>query len=170
MALTRQQKKEIINDLREKIARQKTMVFVNFEGFKTEDLSELRKRLKESESQLQVFKKTLFKVALQKEGIELNINELQGQVAVVFGFKDKILPAKTVYNFFRRIGVPEILGGFFDNEFKESEEIINLAELPTREELLAQLTGTLSSSILNFTNILQGNIRNLVFVLGAIKK
>lgn len=170
MALTRQQKQEIIKDLREKISHQKIMVFVDFKSLKTRNLSELRKILKKNDCQVQILKKTLLQLALKEENVELDTKKLEGQVAVVFGFKNKILSAKAVYNFSLEFEALKILGGFFDNEFRDSEEIITLAKLPTREELLAGLIGTLSAPMSNFVNVLQGNIRDLVFVLSAIKK
>ena len=65
MALTRQQRKEIIDDLKDKISRQKTMVFVDFAGLKVKDLSGLRRKLKKSDSLFKVSKKNLLKVALK---------------------------------------------------------------------------------------------------------
>jgi len=170
MALTREQKKEIIKDLRDKISRQEVMIFTDFKGMKTKDLSELRAQLKDIGCTIQILKKTLLKVALKEEGVELDTDRLEGQVALVFGFDDKILPAKTVYNFFEKIGSPEILGGFFDNEFREQETVVALAKLPTRKELLARLVGSISAPLSGFVNVLQQNTRNLVFVLKAIKK
>jgi len=63
----------------------------------------------------------------------------------------------------------KILGGIFKNEFVEAEKIIELAKLPTREELLARLVGSISAPISNFINVLEANIKGLIYVLTKAK-
>jgi len=172
MPLTRQQKQEIINDLKEKISCQKAMVFVDFTGLKVKNLSDLRKKLRESNSLIKVSKKTLLKIALEDFNSSLvqKIGELKGELGIIFGFGDEILPAKTVYNFSLENKNLKVLGGFFEGKFIEKEVVIELAQIPTKEELLVRLVGSVSAPISNFINVLQGNIKGLVCVLSAIKK
>jgi len=63
----------------------------------------------------------------------------------------------------------KILGGFLENKFVEAEKIIELAKLPTREELLARLVGSISAPISNFINVLEANIKGLIYVLTKAK-
>ncbi len=172
MALTRQQKKEIIEDLKDKISRQKTMVFVDFTGLKVKDLSGLRKKLKKSDSLFRVSKKNLLKVALKDFNSSLvqKIEELKGELGVIFGFGDEILPAKITYNFAFKNENLKIMGGFFEGKFIEKEIVIELGQIPTREELLAKLVGSISAPISNFVYVLEGNIKGLICVLSAINK
>jgi len=169
MPLTRERKKEIVKGLRDKISRQEVMIFTDFKGMKSKDLSQLRAQLKDAGCSIQVLKKSLFKIALKEEGIDVDLDKMEGQMALVFGFEDKILPAKMVYNFFEKAGSPQILGGFFDNELREKETVIELAKLLSREELLAKFARTLMAPLSNFLNVLGQSTRNLVFVLEAIK-
>jgi len=172
MALTRQQKQEIINDLKDKISRQKTMVFVDFTGLKVKDISGLRKKLKKSDSLFKVSKKNLLKIALKDFSSSLvqKIEELEGELGVIFGFGDEILPAKIVYNLASKNENLKILGGFFEGKFIEKKIVIELGQIPTREELLAKLVGSISAPISNFVNVLEGNIKGLICVLSAINK
>lgn len=176
MALTKEQKKQTLDYLKEKIAEQKAMIFVSIEKVKVKNLSGLRKDLKQKNCEIKVAKKTLMKLAFKEKGIELDLNSLPGEVGLVFGYKDEVLPAKTVYNFIKGLGLaPEdgnlrILGGFLENKFQGSEEIITLAQLPSREELLAKLVGSISAPVANFVNVLQGNLKGLVVALNAISK
>jgi len=172
MALTKQQKQEIVNDLKEKIDDQKTMVFVDFTGLEVKDLFDLREKLKKKKSLLKVSKKTLLKVALKDFDPSLadRIKELNGELAVIFGFEDEVSPAKVVFNFSTGNDKLEILGGFFQGKYIDKDKVIELAKIPTEEELLARLVGSLSAPISNFANVLQGNIKGLVCVLSAIKK
>jgi large subunit ribosomal protein L10 len=169
MALTKEQKKNIVKELNENIANQKAMVFVSVKGLKASELFDLRNQLKESDCLISVIKKTLLSIAFKENKIEIDEESLAGQVALVFGFKDEITPAKISYQFSLKNENLEILGGFIENEFKTVEEIITLAKTPSKEELLARIIGSIKAPISGFANVLQGNIKGLVYVLTQIK-
>jgi len=172
MAKTKSQKQKIIEDLREKIQRQKAIVFVEISGLKAKEFFDLRKKLKKKNSQTSVVKKTLFKIALEElsKNLAEKLEELKGQVATIFGFGDEIMPAKIAYEFSLENKNLKILGGYLEKKFRGVEEIINLAQIPPEEELLGKLVGSFSAPILNFLNILEANLKGLIFVLSKIKK
>jgi len=169
MAKTKEEKEKILEELKEKISKQKVTIFVDFTGLKTKDIFDLRKKLKMVDSQLKVTKKTLAQIAFNKSGLKTEIKKLKGEIAFVFGLKDEISPAKTIWQFAETNPNLKILGGFLENKFVEAEKIIELAKLPTREELLARLVGSISAPISNFVNVLEANIKGLIFVLKQIK-
>ena len=169
MALTKAQKQKIIVDLKDKIAKQKAMVLIGITGLKVKDISDLRKKLKTEEGNLKVVKKTLIEKAFKENNLEFDKNKYKEEIALVFGFKDEILPAKTVYQFGLANEKLKILGGFLEGKFKEAEEIIALAQLPTKEGLLAKLVGSIASPISGLINVLQGNIKGLITVLARAK-
>ncbi|PIV45190.1 MAG: 50S ribosomal protein L10, partial [Candidatus Nealsonbacteria bacterium CG02_land_8_20_14_3_00_37_10] len=156
MALTKAQKQKIIADLKDKIAKQKAMVLIGITGLKVKDISDLRKKLKTEEGNLKVVKKTLIEKAFKENNLEFDKNKYKEEIALVLGFKDEILPAKTVYQFGLANEKLKILGGFLEGKFKEAEEIIALAQLPTKEGLLAKLVGSIASPISGLINVLQG--------------
>jgi len=184
MALTKTQKQRILTDLEGKIAKQKVVIFTDFTGLKVKDLSSLRRKLKLANSELKVAKKTLMGIAFRKAKIEfeelrsslasakasaMEIKKLPGEIALVFGYKDEISPAKIVYQFSQENPNLKILGGFFENKFREIEDIITLAQLPTREELLARLVGSIQAPVSNFIRTLEANIKGLINVLAKAK-
>ena len=169
MALTKEQKQKIISELKEKISRQKAIVFADFTGIGVKELSRLRKEMKEKECEFKVAKKTLLKIAFKDKGIELP-GELEGEIGLGFGFKDQILPFKILNKFSKETGTLKILGGLIEKEWIEKERTITLAELPTKEELLTRVVRGISAPISGLVNVLEGNLRGLVFVLSAIKK
>src|SRR3989344_2701935 len=131
MPQTKEQKKKVLEDLKEKLTRQKTMVFADFSGIKVKDLSDLRKKLKTVSSELKVAKKTLIALALKEQNpkISQKIKALAGEMALVFGYQDELAPAKTVWQFSQ--GSPEIkiLGGALESQkgiFLSAEQIIEL--------------------------------------------
>ena len=169
MPLTKEQKQNIVKDLKESIDKQKSMVFVSIQGLKAAELLELRNKLKELNCKISVAKKTLMDIAFKESKIEIDTSKLEGQVALVFGFKDEVLPAKTSYEFSKKNENLKILGGFLEDKFREVNEIVTLAKIPSREELLAKVVGSISAPVYGLANVLQGNIRNFVQVLSKIK-
>jgi large subunit ribosomal protein L10 len=172
MPITKKQKEEIISDLKEKIKKQKTIIFIDFKGLKVKDIFDLRKKLRKADSLLKISKKTLFRVALKDLNLILSqkIENLEGQIGLIFGFKDEISAAKVAYDFSKTKENLKILGGFFEGKIVEKDTIVELAKIPSREELLQGLVRTISAPISNFTYVLQGNIKGLICVLSAIKK
>ncbi|MBI2038495.1 MAG: 50S ribosomal protein L10 [Candidatus Nealsonbacteria bacterium] len=167
--LSKDKKAEILKDLKNKVAKQKAMVFVDFTGLKVKDISRLRKELKKNQNEMKVAKKTLVNLALKDKNLEIAKDKLAGEVALIFGYNDEVSPARTVYQFSKTNPALKILGGFLENKFKEIEEIIALAQLPSREELLARLVGGIASPMSGFVSVLQGNIKGLMQILSKIK-
>lgn len=172
MALTKEQKKKIVDDLKDKIKKQKVMILVSFTGLKVKDFFELKKKLKSVNSQIKVIKKTLLNLVLKEFSPDFSqeLAKFKTQIAMVFGFGDEISPAKVLHQFAFGNQNLKILGGYFEKKLRESEEMITLAQLPTRDELLARFVGNLSAPVSNFVNILEANLKGLVFVLSKIKK
>jgi len=169
MAFTRVEKQNILEELEKKIEKQKTIIFVDFTGLKVKDFSNLRKSIKAVGDELKVVKKTLMDIAFKKAKIEADPKKMPGEIALVFGYKDGMGPAKTIYQFSKENEHLKILGGFFEDKFRTAEDIIVLAQLPSREELLAKLLGTISAPVSNFVSVLQGNIKGLITVLAKAK-
>ena len=161
MALTKAQKQKIVEDLREKIAKQKAMILIGISGLKVKDISDLRKRLKAIDAQIKVVKKTLAEIVFKEKKIAFEKDKFKEEIALVFGFKDEISLARAVYQFSRENENLKILGGFLENKFKKADEIITLAQLPTREELIAKLIFAVRSPLFGFYNALQRNLNIL---------
>jgi large subunit ribosomal protein L10 len=169
MALTKEKKKKILQELKEKIEKQKIIIFVDFTGLKVGDFFELRKRIKSIGDEIKVVKKTLANLAFKEKKIGFDVKKLKGEIALIFGFKDEILPAKTVYEFSKENQNLKILGGIFEKEFLEADKIIELSKLPSKEELLANLLSSISAPISNLVNIFRAIPQNFVFVLNQIQ-
>lgn len=164
MALTREQKKEIVDDIQEKITRQSVIYFVNYKGLKAREMEDLRNQLKDVDANIMVVKKTLAKIALKEEGINFDPEELEGEIAFVFGFGDIISPAKAVDQFAKNYSI-KILGALLDEGVLESEKVEELANLPSKKQLQAQLVSTIASPLTGFVGVLEGNIKGLLTVL-----
>jgi large subunit ribosomal protein L10 len=167
---TKEQKQNIIKDLEKKVEKQKSIVFMDFTGVKVKELAQLREKLKAENSEMKVAKKSLMGIALKNKGIEIDSKKLSGEVAMVLGYGDEVIPSKLAHQFSKENQKAKILGGFLENKFYEMADIIRLAELPGKEQLLGMLVGTLSSPASGLVSVLSGNMRKLVFALSQIKE
>jgi large subunit ribosomal protein L10 len=170
MALNKAQKQDILKDLRDKVSQSKSILLVGITKLKVKDMSELKKRLKGSNSNMKVVKKTLAQIVLKENKLDFDKKNFKEEVALVFGFKDEVSPAKIAYQFSKENENLKILGGFIEKKFEGIDIIKALAQLPTKEELLGRLVGTISAPVTNLVYVLQGNIKGLIQVLGSIKK
>ncbi len=162
--VTKEKKKEIIENLRENITKQEAILFVNFKGMKGEEVRSLREGLKKSGSKMIVARKTLAKIAFEKEKMNFDPLLLDGEVGFTFAMEDGIGTAKVLRNFEKEEAIA-ILGGIYEGKALSAEETRSLADLPSREELLAKFLGTLSAPMGGFASVLEGNIKGLINVL-----
>ncbi len=162
--ITKEKKKEIVKEFRDNIARQKAVFFVNFKGIKGEKSRELRSELKKEDSGMMVVRKTLAKIAFEKEGIDFDPLSLEGEAGFIFGFGDGISTAKVARKFEKEDSVT-LLGGIFEGSVITADEAKAIADLPSREELIGKLLGTMSAPTTGFVRVLQGNIKGLLTVL-----
>jgi len=172
MAKTKEQKQQIIKDLEEKLSTHKAVIIVGFHGVDSDSLFDLRGRLKKENCSLSVAKKTLLEKVLEKMGekeILDKVKEIKTQLALIFSVRDEIVPSKICYQFSKENENLKILGAILGKEFLAKEKVIELASLPSREELLPRLLGTLKNPISGFVGVLRGNLNSLVYILSRIK-
>lgn len=167
--LTREKKQEIVKDLEDNFKKQKIVLFSDFRGVNVSKLTALRKEVKKVGAEFKVAKKTFLRLALKAIGIEYDPKELEGEIGVVFGYEDQIAPVKTAVKFGKENKTFKVLKGILDGKLLEGKDVLLLAKLPSRDQLLAKLAWVLNSPIQGFYNVLQGNLRNLVVVLNKIR-
>jgi len=166
--LTRAQKEELVVELTEKIKASKSIVFADYSGVKTNDINELKNRLKKEGTNLRVIKKKLVDISLKNAKIEIDIKTLSGQLAVTISDNDEVAPARVLSKFAKENESLKILGGVLGVKGMTASEVTDLAKLPSKEEMLARLVGTLNAPLTGLVNVLSGNTRGLVTVLKAI--
>ncbi len=167
--LTREQKKALVEELTNQIKEAKAVIFTNYRGLTVTDMTTLKKELKKEEANLKVYKKKLVNIALKNAGIkDLDVTQLEGQLAVTVSSQDEVIPAKILAKFSKSNENLKILGGLLGKEIMEAKQVSALAKLPSKEELLAKVVGSLSAPLTGLVNVLQGNQRNLVYALKAI--
>lgn len=170
MAKTRQAKEQEIAVLVDQLKSAKSVVFANFQGLKVKESEELRSICRKEQIVYVASKKTLMKRALQEVGLSVDTKVFEGGVSAVFGQKDEVLPAQIVDKFAKDHEALKVFGGVLEGAFIDAAKIKQLAKLPSKQQLLGQLVGTLNAPVSGFVNVLAGNIRGLVNVLNAVKE
>jgi large subunit ribosomal protein L10 len=166
--LTKDQKKNIVKDLAEKIKTGKVMIFSDFTGTTVGGMKELRDELRKTGATYKVTKKKLIDLAFKDAGIEADSVGLEGQIGLAIGQEDEVSAAKVLGQFSKKNKNFKILRGVLDKKTISDKEVVALASLPSREDLLAKFVGTINAPVSGFVNVLAGNLRNLVGVLKAI--
>jgi len=141
------EKEKKIAELAEKMVAAKTIVFADFRGLTVAQDTKLRRKLTEAGVEYKVAKNTLIEKAAEQKGI-MGLHEfLHGPTSVAFGGDDLTAPAKILAEAARETKILTIKGGMMGAKPLSKEEVMRLAELPSREMLLAMLCGTLNAPL-----------------------
>lgn len=168
MALTRNQKKLIIDRLAGITSSARTMVFVRFKGLSVADTTNLRSKLREQETGYTVAKKSLLRQALGAQGILGEEPALEGEIAVAYG-PDEVIPAKEIETFAKKHAEQiSIVGGILNGHYLSADEMKALALVPGKQVLYGQIVSVLAGPMRNMAGVLQANIRNLLGALDQI--
>ena len=141
------QKKEEVKNLAEKMKEAKLILLTDYRGINVVDDTELRKNLRESNATCTVIKNNITRRALKEIGIEGLDEQLEGPTAVIMSNEDYLAASKIIYNFTKGHDFYKIKGGVVDGKVMTADEIITLAKLPSREDLLSMLAGALLANI-----------------------
>ncbi|NLV88994.1 MAG: 50S ribosomal protein L10 [Tissierellia bacterium] len=167
---TLQAKQENIEEIKEKIDKAQAIVLVDYRGLNVEQLTELRRKYRSAGVEYKVYKNTMMRFAFKDAGFEEFNEFLKGPNAVAFGYDDPVQAAKITSEFAKEHKNLEIKAGIVDGKVIDVEGVNALAELPSREVLIAQVLGGFNAPIQGFANVLQGTIRGLAIVLDAIRE
>lgn len=163
-------KQAVVKELVEKLSQAKGAVIINYRGITVLQDTKLRRKLREAGVEYNVVKNTMTRLAAQELEITGLDTYLEGPSAIAISKVDPVAPAKIISEFAKEFEIIEIKAGLLEGKVIDADGVKALANLPSREVLLAKLLGTLNVPITGFVNVLAGNIRNLVYVLEAVRK
>ncbi|MCA9385476.1 50S ribosomal protein L10 [Candidatus Dojkabacteria bacterium] len=170
MARSRKQKEQLVKDYVEKIQSSNAVYILEPKGVTANQSTALKKALYDLDSSYNVVKNSLFKIALDECGLDVDESIIDNQKAVVFSGEEVTESAKIIKTFSKdnkdRLS---ILGGYLKGKKVGANQVEALADLPPREVVLAQVLGTMNAPISGFVNVLAGNVRGIVNVINAIK-
>jgi large subunit ribosomal protein L10 len=170
MSVLKQQREAQVAEISEKFSRAQSAILVDYRGLNVAAMTKLRRNLRAAGVELKVYKNTLTRIALHGHDQTGLDSSLEGPTAIAFGYEDAIAPAKLLVDFAKEHKQLEFKAGLVDGRVVSVDDIKALAALPSREELIAKLVGSMASPLRGLVNVLSGPPRNLVYVLEAIRK
>ena len=167
---TREQKIEQVELLTEKLKKAKVAVLTDYRGLKVSQIQELRNKLRGGQVEYRVVKNTLARRAADAAGYPALKDEIKGPVAIAFGYDDLSVASRLINEFVRATRLKlDVVGGLVEGRVFSSDQIKQLADLPSRDVLIAQLMGTLQSPVAQLVGIMQTPLQQLLGVLEAYK-
>lgn len=170
MPLTRDEKNQVVAQVSELLAGSKLTVVAQYQGTGVKQMQELRRQARESSTVIKVVKNRLVRQALLATDNlkDTDTSVLTGQLLYAFNADDEVAPAQALANFAKQNPTIEFVGAITaDGQLMSIEDVKALASLPSKDQLRAQLVGTLAAPLSGFVNVLNGNLRGFLNVLSA---
>jgi large subunit ribosomal protein L10 len=153
-----EQKKQVVSELAEQLKNSAAGVLVNYQGIKVEDDTKMRKALREAGVKYVVMKNSLTGRACDEVGLGDMKQYLSGMTAIAIGGEDPVAPAKIIKNFADKIESFSIVAGYLDGAVVDANTVNSLAEIPSKEVLIAKFLGSIKSPVYSFAYALQAVI------------
>jgi len=169
MLLPTPEKEATIAELKERIQNNEIAILARYIGINVEQVTDLRKQLRDQGALFKVYKNTLAKRALDELGYSEAAAFLDGPVAWAF-CQDPLVPAKILKEFAKKVDRVGMNGGILAGRVVSAERLVALADLPGKEVLLAQTVGTIAAPLRNLVGVLNALPRNMVNVIDQIRK
>ena len=163
-----EQKKNVVKELSEKVKAAQSFVLADYRGLTVEQDTALRNALRAAGVEYRVVKNTLTSLAMKENGIEGLDGFLNGPTSMAISSDDVVAPAKILSEFAKKFEKLELKAGVVEGKIINVDEIKALAELPSREVLIAKVLGGFNAPISGFANVLNANLKGLVVALNAV--
>ncbi len=168
MPKTREQKEQDLQELTDKLKSAKSVVITEYRGTTVKDIDAFRRALSKEQVFSKVYKITLVKKALEANGINAEAVDYKTPVILSLSDEDETTPARLVKSMGKTMQTIKIVSGVLDGQLATGAQMMALADLPSKDQLRAQLVGTINAPVSGFVNVLAGNIRALMNVFNAL--
>lgn len=148
-------KAPIVDEIKGYVSDAKSAVLVDYRGLTVEQDTKLRKQLREAGVVYKVYKNTMLHLAFDGTDFAQLDNDLEGPTAIAFGIEDETAPARIINNFAKEAEALEIKSGVVDGEYYDAAGVKVLATIPSKDELISKLLGSLQSPITNFARVVK---------------
>jgi large subunit ribosomal protein L10 len=168
--MNRTEKQEMVASLTEGIGKATNAFLIDFTGITVPQVTELRQKIRETESDYVVVKNTLALIAIKDSPLIDLRDKFAGPTGVAYNSGDAVALAKALKTFSKDVPAMQFKGALLDGKVVPAEQIAEIADLPSREELVSKLLYLLQTPIRNLVTVLNANIRNIAVVLDQIAK
>ena len=167
MAVSREKKEQLVSWYTDLFSRSSAAILTDYRGLTMADISQLRRKLQEAQSEYHVIKNRLMKLVLTEAELPVPEDLLKGPTATGFCFEEAPAMAKVLVDFSKESKILVNQGGILGDRIISADEVTALAELPPREILLAQVLGTIQGPAGGISRAVAGGIRSVLYVLKA---
>jgi large subunit ribosomal protein L10 len=160
-------KAEWIDELTDMLQRSKAGVLMQTQGMKVSEMTDFRRKLGASKAELQVVKNTLLRIAAERAKVQGLTPVLAGQTTLALGYDDEVTIAKLVSDYARTQKIIVIKGGILENRLISADQVDSLAKTPPRNQLQAQIVGSLQGPAATLVNLFTAPLRDLAYIIQA---
>ena len=162
-------KSEKIDEIKAKLEKAQVAIVTEYKGLSVEEITNLRRALQKDGGDYMVTKNTLAKIAVKGTDFEVLTETFKGPIALAFGFEDQVSPAKAVAKFIKDTKKGVILGAALDGKLLSADETEALAKLPSKEELIAKILGSINSPASGIANSVNAVMAQLTRAMAAVR-
>ncbi|MDD4363170.1 MAG: 50S ribosomal protein L10 [Atribacterota bacterium] len=171
MPIKKEEKVAAVKELCEEFEKSSGVVLTDYKGLNVPAINQIRSNLREQNIKYKVYKNTLIKIAAKEKGFEEFSQDLSGCTAIAFSENEPILVVKILNQFLQQNKENfKLKKALIEGKVFYSEQLDRIANLPSKEELLAKMLGNMKSPISSFVFVLKAPIYGLVNVLDQIRK
>ena len=168
MSANLEQKKLVVKEIKDKLEKASTVILVDYQGLNVEQSNKLRSEFSKSDAEYKVYKNRLLKRAFDELNIEGFDDYLKSSTAVAFGYSEQVAPAKIIVDTIKENKKMSVKAGMLDGKIINNEDIKQLADLPPRDVLIAQLLGMLNAPMSGFARVINAPMGALARGLNAV--
>ena len=169
--MNRNEKTDVVSEVKETIEKSTAVFLTDYSGVNVEDINDIRNQFRKEGVKYKVFKNTLFKRALQESGkYEKLADHLIGMTGFAFAGDNPVAPAKIIKKYFDKNNKLSLKACYIENEFFDGSRLNELATLPSKNELIAGILGSLEAPASGIVGAINAVFRDLVSVVDEISK
>lgn len=163
-------KEELVAEIKDRFSGSEAVIMADYRGLSVKEMQQLRNAVREVGGEIKVYKNTLTEIAIRELALPNMDAYLEGPTAFVFIAEDPVAPAKALSDFAKAHKALDLKGGLVANRVVDAAGVKAIASLPSREELIAKLLGTMQNPLTGTVRVLAGPARAFATVLDAIAK
>lgn len=162
------QKEELVEEIKDKFAASPSILLADYRGLSVKELQQLRRKLREVGAELTVYKNSLTEIAMRELALPSMASFLAGPTAFVFAGDDPVAPAKALTAFAKEHEALQLKGGLVESQVVDAQSVKAIASLPSREELIAKLLGTMVNPLVGLARVLNGPVEAFARTVQAV--
>jgi len=162
------QKEQLVEEIKDRFSGSNAVLLADYRGLSVKEVQQLRVKLREAGAEMTVYKNSLTEIAMRELALPDMADYLAGPTAFVFAGEDPVAPAKALTAFAKDHKALELKGGLVENQVVNADGVKAIATLPSREELIAKLLGTMVNPLVGFARVLNGPVEAFARTVQAV--